>query len=262
MIDQKAWDDIFSTFEGKGEDRPAISEPVRYIKDTGPETVPSLPSSETVPVPEPFFKTVGSHVGQQSAWNASELIIDYDEEQISEEDLQCYQIRRKYTNVAQNDKMEELLRVKQEIESAWNTGKDLSGSMPDPAMKRYLEIEKELTGSGISDETQQKILLLKNGTGDEDPSIKQFYSAFSLMQGAPSRERIEDVIRGIDELGSKMDEGLHLLRMAIEEALEAQNKRNAQTDRRYQGQQKKYDRQQHQAQDEYNSAKRRTDRWR
>ena len=262
MIDQKAWDDIFSTFEEQGENRPAIDEPVKLIKETRPETAPGRQRSGTAPFPEPFFKPVGSHEGQENAWNASELIIDYDEEQISEEDLQCYQIRRRYTDAAQNGKMEGMLRVKQEIESAWNSQKDLSGSMPDIDRKRYLEIEKELTGSGITDETQQKILLLKNGTGDEDPSMKQFYAAFTLLQGAPSREKIQEVIRGIDELGSSADEGIHLLQMAIEAALEAQNKRDALTDRRYQDQQKKYDRKQHRAQDEFDRAKRRTDRWR
>ncbi|MBQ6321627.1 MAG: hypothetical protein IJI24_02025 [Lachnospiraceae bacterium] len=214
------------------------------------------------PVREPFFKAATAKEDQQSSWNASGLILENNAEQTDEEDLQCYQIRREYTDVSWNDGMDEMLRVKQELVSAWDERGDLPGGLPDPDERRYLEIEKELTGSQITDETQQKILMLKNGSGSADSSMKEFYAAFSLLQGSPSRERIADVIRGIDALGEETDDGLSLLRMAIEEALELQNARNARTDWHYQDKQNRYDRVQRQAQTEFDKAKRRTDRWR
>ena len=262
MIDKKAWDAIFSAFEETDENAFEKRESFETDKANMPQKPPGAVSAGAVSAREPFFRTAGTREDQQSSWNASGLFFENNEEQTDEEDLQCYQIRREYTDVSWNDAMDGILRVKQELVSAWDAGRDLAGGLSDSDQRRYLEIEKELTGSAITDETQQKILLLKNGSGKADPSMKEFYAAFSLLQGSPSRDRIEDVIRGIDALGNEADDGLCLLRMAIEEALELQNLRNARTDRHYQDKQNIYDRQQRQAQTEFDKAKRRTDRWR
>ena len=263
MIDKKAWDNIFAAFEETDDPASRGRESVRT--DAAGAKAPAgnnAGSAGPVPAPKPFFKTAAAREEKQSTWNAAGLILDSREEDIDEEDLLCYQIRREYTEVAGDGSMDAMLRGKQQPESYWDAAGDLTGNMPGTDERRYLEIAKELTGSSMTDETRQKILLQKNGTGSADSSMKAFYAAFSLLQDSPSRDRIADVIDGIDRMGERADDGLYLLRTAIEEALELQNMRNARTDRHYQDKQNKYDRQQSQAQTEFDKAKRRTDRWR
>ena len=206
-------------------------------------------------VKEPEFRPNQSPVsGKESAWNASALIIDEEIEKPDEEDLQCYQLRRRYNEINQDGIHDALLRTKKDPENGWDNYKS--------AEEGYLRIGQELSKGDIADETRKKMILLKNGSEDMEPAMKQFYAAFTLLQGSPSRDRITEVLNGIDMLGYEAGEALTLLQRAIAEAVALQDQSNSRQNRYYQERQDQYDSARQDAQNAYDKAKRRADRWR
>lgn len=191
---------------------------------------------------------------------ASSLIIEETDEPFTEEDLHYYRLRKKYFDIPGDNELELKERQLPGQISAWKD-ENPAGL---PLNRLYMQIGAHLQNGQVSDSAQQEMIMLSGTQADFDPGMKQFYSAFTLLQSNPSGEQIAAVMARIGRIPSSSveAEGIRILSRAIKSAAEKQAAINAEKDRKSRARQAEYDRRKEQAQNKYDTAKRSADRWR
>lgn len=193
-----------------------------------------------------------------SSWNASELILEERADAPDDEDVQCYLIRRRFTELKTDDELERMAQTKTQPASEW----DESALEPSQELL-YLRVEKHLADSRFSELAEQEMLCLTESGKGKEPEKFAFYPAFTLLQGAPSRQRVSEVLDALAALPAAGERSaLGILRAAASEVAEELAEQSAQQLKRYRGRQAELERLQGQAQQDYNAAQRKVDRWR
>ncbi|MDO5132216.1 MAG: hypothetical protein Q4D81_04425 [Eubacteriales bacterium] len=193
--------------------------------------------------------------------DASSLILEEIHAPVTEEDVQMYQLRKKYSSISGDGNLD---RMEREIPAPLREQKEDSPSTSLTAAQLYLRIGGHLMKGQLSDSALQDMVLLAGTDRGADEGMKQFYTAFTLLQGSPSRGRIRDFLEEAEKIPyrNETDGGVRILAQTIRRAAEEQDAENAARDRKYQERQSRYDRERAKAQKEHDAAKRKADRWR
>lgn len=205
-----------------------------------------------------------SYHGDQSeastSGEASSLLINEREEPLTEEDLLLYQLRKAWTGLPQNDALEMMESRQAPLLSAWNEG-DAAGLSTD---RLYLQLSKHLQGGKVTEEALEEMAMLSGKEKAGNSGMKLFLSAFTLLQNNPSRYQMDFIADKTSCLpGSDISsEGVRILGDAIWEAGSRQDTLNTEYDQKNIARQKEYDRLQEKAQEKYNNAHQRAERWR
>ena len=197
---------------------------------------------------------------ENSEWDADTLYLKEETDAPDEEDLQCYLLRKKYSNIRQDDELEKMERGRGNPVPEWD-GEDVYSMNGD---MRYLMLERELSGGQLNEQCEDYLLILKNTQQTACREMGHFYPLFTLLQGNPSRWAIDgelQAIRSIAQDGS-LDEAVQALYSAAEGEVRKQDLMKEQQDRKYRKKQSELDEKRNMAQSRYDKAERRTDRWR
>lgn len=194
-------------------------------------------------------------------WNASSMLIEETKDPVTDEDLQLYQIRKRYLGMSQDEELEQMEHQVPTPVSEWDGPDTAAGLHPECL---FLKIGTYLSKGQITDMAQQEMLLLSGTEKAADPGMKQFYSVFTLLQGNPSRSRIANVLAKAGQIpsGNAVGSSIRILAEAIRNAVAEQDARDISQNRYYRSRQVGYDRIHEKARKDYDDAKRRTDRWR
>ena len=194
-------------------------------------------------------------------WDASSMLIEEIVDSVTDEDLQLYQIRKRYLGMPPDEKMEQMEHQVPTLVSEWDDP-DMATDLHPEGM--FLKIGTYLSKGQITDMAQQEMLLLSGTEKAGDPGMKQFYSVFTLLQGSPSRSRIANVLAKAGQIpsGKAVGSSIRILAEAIRNAVAEQDARDISQDRHYRSRQAGYDKIHEKVKKDYDDAKRRTDRWR
>ena len=192
-------------------------------------------------------------------WDAGALYLKEEADPPDEEDVQCYMIRKKLRGVFRDDELERMERVKPEPVSDWGTG----SAVRMEAGELYLALETGLSGGRLSDQDAQNMVLMRGKEDAPSEGMCHFYPLFTLLQDNPSRRRIQETLSQVLDIPREdpCSKGIFALKDAIEEEVNRQDAFNEQQDRKYRTRQAELDRKRDDAKSRYDSAARRTDRW-
>lgn len=191
---------------------------------------------------------------------AASLIIEEPEEALTEEDVQLYQIRRGFSDVAEERALDQMERQVPLPASSWEEG-DAAALSTD---RLFLQLGNHLEKGQVSDTARKEMIILSGTDRKADSGMKLLYPAFTLLQSNPSRAALSDTLDRISRIPSQevTAEGVRIMARAIRSAVADQDARNAEKDRNNRSRQAKYNRDREKAEQKYDSAKRSAERWR
>lgn len=226
------------------------------------KTTNTYPSSNRSGERISFLSRASSRIPSKGAdsVDASRLIIKEEEEPLTEEDVQLYQIRRGFSDVAEERALDQMERQVPLPASSWEEG-DAAALSTD---RLFLQLGNHLEKGQVSDTARKEMIILSGTDRKADSGMKLLYPAFTLLQSNPSRAALSDTLDRISRIPSQevTAEGVRIMARAIRSAVADQDARNAEKDRNNRSRQAKYNRDREKAEQKYDSAKRSADRWR
>ncbi len=240
----------------------AAASPAVDSRDTGSEesTVSFAPSGMAVPLPAEE-ESASAHALpfelDGGAWDASKLILEEKADALDEEDVQCYLIRRRFSRLEADDALERMEQAKTPPVPAWDEKAEGSQEL------LYLQLEKRLADGRITEQAQTDMLRLMESGNQREPEMNAFYQVFTLLQNEPSQKRLLEVlarVAALPETGRNF--AVRSLGAAASAYAREQQAKNAQQNKRYRDRQAELDRQQNQAQKDFDTAQKSADYWR
>ena len=128
----------------------------------------------------------------------------------------------------------------------------------------FLQLGNHLGKGQISDTVRKEMIILSGTDRKTDSGMKLLYLVFTLLQGNPSRDALADAFDRIGMIPPHeiTAEGVRIMGRAIQSAVADQDARNMEKDRNNRSRQAKYNRERKKAEQQYESSRRRADRWR
>ena len=256
------WEDAPVSAPPQSPARQEKRSPARARKSDGAEIVsfaPSVSAGERASRDETSAAATLPFAMENKGWNASELILEEKKDALGEEDVQCYLIRKRFTGIGPDDELERMERLREPPVPAWE-----DSASARSREELYLRIEKHLSDARSMDRAEEEMLRLSSTADGTLPEMDAFYQAFTLLQNNPSGQKLNEVQRRLNALpgGTAGGEGTLVLRRAIAALSQARWEQNAQQHQRYAERQSDLERQQRQAQRDYDAAQHKADRWR
>ncbi len=208
----------------------------------------------------PIRASSGMLSSEPDSKDASLLIIKEEEEPLTEEDVQLYQIRRRFSDITEDRALHQMECQIPLPVSLWEEA-DVHVLSID---RLFLQLGNHLGKGQISDTVRKEMIILSGTDRKTDSGMKLLYLVFTLLQGNPSRDALADAFDRIGMIPPHeiTAEGVRIMGRAIQSAVADQDARNMEKDRNNRSRQAKYNRERKKAEQQYESSRRRADRWR